>query len=64
MWKPIDTAPKEGIVLVYLEKPMLGSYVQPARLGPGMKTIGSLFHFDAPKPTHWMPQPLPPETEE
>jgi len=59
-WKPIESAPKDGTaILVYLEEAMLGSRVQVMRTG-NASTIGSIFSFDAPKPTHWMPLPNPP----
>ncbi len=60
-WKTIDSAPEEGVFLVWLAEPLLGSQVQTARWHPNVKTIGAVFHFDAPKPTHWMPLPEPPK---
>ena len=59
-WQDIASAPKEGVFLVYLEKSMMGSRVHAANWRPKMKTIGSVFNFDAPNPTHWMPLPGPP----
>ena len=59
-WKPIETAPAYGSFLVWLEEPFLHCRIQVARWNGNVKLIGSLFAFDAPKPTHWMPlQPGP-----
>jgi hypothetical protein len=68
-WLPIETAPQDGThILVYLDEEMLGSRVVNAALRGegtnGISTIGSLFAFDAPKPTHWMPLPEPPSEDE
>lgn len=60
-WQPIETAPRDGVFLVYLESALTGSRVHCARWHPNVKTIGTVFHFDAPKPTHWMPLPAPPK---
>lgn len=61
VWLPIESAPKDGTVLVYLESQMLGSRIHTARFHPKVTTIGGVFEFDAPKPTHWMPLPEPPK---
>ena len=60
-WRPIETAPRDGVFLVYLVHEMLGSRVHAARWHPNVKTIGGVFHFDAPPATHWMPLPEPPK---
>lgn len=61
-WQPIDTVPRDGrAVLVYLEKEMLHSRVHAAYFRPNVVTVGGLFDFDAPKATHWMPLPEPPD---
>lgn len=60
-WQPIDKAPKEGVFLVYLASEMMGSRIHAAHWHPNVKTIGSTFHFDAPKPTHWARQPKAPQ---
>jgi hypothetical protein len=55
-WQPIETAPADaGAMLVWLEKPMLGSRIHAARWASNVKTVGGMFHFDAPKATHWRP---------
>lgn len=62
-WRPIETVKKNGKpILVYLETEMLGSRVHAATLKPNVSIVGGLFSFDAPKMTHWMPQPAAPET--
>ena len=60
-WQPIETAPSEGVFLVYLEKEMLSSRVHSTRWRSNVKVIGGLLHFECPKPTHWMPLPNPPQ---
>lgn len=59
-WKPIATVPNDVVCLVWLEEPMLGSRIQVSNR-KGVPTVGSLFHFDAPKTTHWMELPEGPE---
>lgn len=59
-WQPIETAPKTGAFLVWLEEPMLGSNVQVMNRKPNFATVGSIFASDAPKATHWQPLPEPP----
>lgn len=58
-WQPIETAPQDGTtILVYLEAPLLRrSRVATATFHPKVKIVGGLFHFDAPKATHWQPLP-------
>jgi len=60
-WKPIETVPEEIVCLVWLAEPMLGSRVQVSWRHKNVATVGSLFHFDAPKATHWMELPEGPE---
>jgi hypothetical protein len=63
-WIPVSETPipLDGIpVLVYLEKEMQRSRVHAAFYLPNVKIIGTLFYFDAPKPTHWMPMIEGPE---
>lgn len=53
-WQPIDTAPKDEIVLVWRDGyPMLTAYHEECV----WMTIGRR-HIDPP--THWMPLPAPP----
>ena len=56
-WKPIETVPNDGACLVWLEEPMLGSRVQVSKRHKSVSSVGGLFHFDAPKATHWMELP-------
>lgn len=59
-WKPIETAPKRGVFLVWMSKPILGSSVYPMNRS-NITTIGQAFAFDMEnKPTHWQPLPAPP----
>jgi len=56
-WRPIDTAPKEGVFFVWLEEE---HFTTNARIGvmnrhPNCTTISGSFEFDAPRPTHWRP---------
>lgn len=57
-WQPIETAPKEGIFLVYM--PEEKRPYQVANFHPNVNVIGNCFAFDLTKPTHWMPLPQPP----
>ncbi len=63
-WKPIDTAPKDGTFLVWLEKPdrSLNSQVAIARWHPNIKIINGHFAFDAEEPLYWRPLPEPPSS--
>lgn len=72
-WRSIESAPRDGTpMLCYLPKPRLQS-VGHFSIGTCKQTLnsrdmwvfgGSVFGFDAGKPTHWMPLPAPPEQEE
>lgn len=60
-WEGIETAPKEGVYLVWLPIKQSGSRVQVCLAHPNITTIGGVFSFDATcKPTHWHPLPEPP----
>jgi hypothetical protein len=54
-WFDINTTPppNDVQVLVRLERKMLGGWYSVATFGR-IPLIGSLFAWDAPKPTHWM----------
>ena len=58
-WRPIETAPTSGTFLVWLSRPKFGSHIFPMR-ADGVGVIGTSFHFDMPKPTHWAPSPCGP----
>ena len=45
--------PTDIQVLVKLERELLGGFYQTATFGR-VPIIGSVFAWDAPKPTHWM----------
>ena len=65
-WQPIETVPYDGKpVLVWLEKSthVHKSQVEVGLFHPNVTIIGSLFHFDQPKATHWMPLPEGPTQE-
>ena len=49
----ITQPPNDIQVLVRLEREMLGGWYSVATFGR-IPLIGSLFAWDAPKPTHWM----------
>lgn len=63
-WRPMSEAPETGVLLVLLEKEMLGSRVHTANWRPNVKIIGGVFSYDAPRPIAWMEQPLPPPPSE
>lgn len=52
-WKPIETAPEEGVFLVYMPVAREGKKVQVANYHPNVKIIGNAFDFDMPRPTLW-----------
>lgn len=57
-WRPIETAPEEGVFLVYMPDETMKFQV--ARWRPNVKVIGNVFAFDLTKPSHWRPLPPPP----
>lgn len=59
-WQPIETAPVDGLFLVYMPDEPPHSRFHVARWHPNAKVIGHVFAFDLTKPTHWMPLPEPP----
>lgn len=61
-WRPIESAPKDGTVLVWLSEPhkSMNSNVGVALFHPNVRFINGLFAHDLPEPTHWMPLPTPP----
>ena len=64
-WRPIETAPKEGVFLVYMQdEARPARRMQVANWHPNVKVVGGLFSFDCATVTHWMPLPLPPTSAE
>ena len=63
-WQPIETAPKEGAFIVWLDAVdgVMHSRVAVMSVHPNINVINGQFTFDMPNPTHWMPLPTPPET--
>lgn len=57
-WRPIETAPKRGAYLVFMENE--SPNIQVAQNFGGMMIIGGKFDFDISSPTNWMPLPKPP----
>lgn len=60
--RPMETVPTDGTpVLVVLEKPNQGSWIQAAsymkRENGMLGIVGNYFHFDMPKQIGWLPQP-------
>ena len=53
---PVIDIPKGASYLVCLEKALLGSRLQVAEYF-GTIVVGGIFHFDAPKITHYMELP-------
>jgi hypothetical protein len=65
-WQPIETAPKDEWILVFMEDE--DDYMGRIHAGRHNKVanghlwvIGHHFASDLSKPTHWMPLPEPPE---
>jgi hypothetical protein len=73
-WQPIETAPTDGTnVLAWLpgcgmEIGLFGSLFGPDEKGGAYwfstKGDGFLYHGEPVYPTHWMPLPPPPNTQE
>ena len=64
-WQSIETAPKEGVFLVYMQDEVRPARrMQVANWHPNVKIVGGLFAFDCAKGTHWMPLPHPPTSAE
>ena len=64
-WKSIETAPKEGVFLVFMQDEVRPARrMQVANWHPNVKIVGGLFAFDCAKVTHWMPLPHPPTSAE
>jgi hypothetical protein len=63
-WQPIETAPKDGTV-VLLYWPTMGIYVYPlAGFHMGDEygwELSANREYGEVMPTHWMPMPAPPE---
>lgn len=55
--KPMAIAPIDRPILVYLEKPSLGSHWHVAQIHPNAKFVGHLFHYDCPKMIGWIDIP-------
>lgn len=62
IWFPISTAPRMGVFFVYL--PNERKKVQVADYRPNVKIIGNTFSFNISEPTHWMPFPPLPTTDD
>jgi hypothetical protein len=67
-WQPIETVPMNGTpVLLYLSADYQRSRQHTGRFLPNVPcgVIGGLFGYDLPgEPTHWMPLPDPPVTQD
>ena len=64
-WQSIETAPKEGVFLVFMQDEVRPARrMQVANWHPNVKIVGGLFAFDCAKITHWMPLPPPPTSAE
>jgi len=68
-WRPIETAPKMGAIMVSCLKGSGERFIQCVMpLPDGRWAIsvadGVLQYFDADRPTHWMPLPAPPKESE
>jgi hypothetical protein len=63
-WQPIQTAPKDARVMLWLDgpirapKPVFGRWIQPAN--PRIPGFWMTEGGGSAKPTHWMPLPDPP----
>lgn len=67
MWRPIETAPKDGTTILAIEQPVdeQGNLVRPDYMAVNWNThhrgwVGMGLHFESFNPDHWMPVPPPP----
>lgn len=60
-WQPIETAPKNLVILYFPAAGSLRGTNKPA-LGP-MICVGFVADTPYRKPTHWMPLPAPPKED-
>ena len=60
-WQPIETAPKDSIILVGNAVGVHAAYRWETTTGYNGWTICDLAPQEQFKPTHWMPLPEPPE---
>ena len=58
-WQPIDSAPKDGPILLFYQGEMIVGYwlLSPDELGGWHEASNDACQF---YPTHWMPLPPPP----
>lgn len=66
MWQPIETAPDEGLFLVFGHWPENGDVFYQGKpwwqFGHGHRLLGPFGDWDDQcAPTHWMPLPEPPK---
>ena len=65
-WRPIETAPKDGTLVLACNSDSYRSSLGPAYFVAGDNYDGIWFYkggYDVWDLTHWMPLPPPPETE-
>jgi hypothetical protein len=65
MWQPIETAPRDGKTFLAYTIDSYGRRIEFAQWRPGLSENSG--HFSSQSgaiPTHWMPLPTPPTTEE
>jgi hypothetical protein len=61
-WQPVETLPKEGTFLVYMETETRKELkMDVAIVHPNITTIGKNFAFDREPISHWMHLPNPPQ---
>ena len=66
-WQPIDTAPKDTTLLLWnpcYGKPVTGHLITGDLWSAFAPGVPMLFQKHLEKPTHWMPLPAPPKTED
>jgi hypothetical protein len=64
-WKPIETAPKDGTIILISPRPGLAKYLGTVRIGKwaernGRWSFGEVAGRNV-DPTHWQPLPEPPQ---
>ena len=63
-WQPVETMPKEGTFLVYMETETIEARkMDLAVVHPNITTIGNDFEFDRKPISHWMHLPNPPQSK-
>lgn len=60
-WISVEDQTPSGKCLVKLESDLCGNVIHSANISKEYQIIATVFAWDAPRITHWMPLPEPPK---